>query len=560
MVPALSRQRRTIVTPKNFAEDSMTTSQKMFRAAGIIMAANLLSRVLGLFRDSIMSGVVGFGLETDAYNTAFTLPDFLFWILAGGMISAALIPVLSDYMDDSQREERWRIVNSVINIAVGALIVVSVAAVFLTPYFIKLMVPFSGNVPYDYLLAKRDLATNLTRLLLIQPIFMALSGIAMGVLNTKKIFWPSALGSLLYNAFIIVVAAVLAPKIGVWAFVFGVILGAIANFAVQVPHLRKVGFRYKLIADWRHPAVRRIGIMSLPILLLQVLNQFMVFTYTNMANALGDGPATAIHLSHRIHFMVVGVFAVAFVIASFPTMAEHAAHREKTKFIETFSQAVRMVIFISIPASAGIIMLRIPLVSTLYEHGAFNAAATEAVAIPLFFFAIGITFQGLIMIVPRAFYALKDSWRPVLIGAFAMIVSVGLMLLFNRTFPEDYKTGGLALAMSLGAILQTVVLFAILRRKIGPLDGRNILNSTVKTTLASVVMVVGLFLWGCLTKLVLPSTGELTGVMKKLVSVTDLLSGVCVGFLIFILIAKAFRMEEFHLIMDVVRRRKTGDN
>ncbi|MCL1790210.1 MAG: murein biosynthesis integral membrane protein MurJ [Peptococcaceae bacterium] len=535
----------------------MSTSQKMFQAAGLIMAANLISRILGILRDSLLSNYAGLKLDTDAYMTAFAIPDFLYWILAGGMISAALIPVLSDYKDDSQREERWRIVNSVINISVGALIVVSVAAVVLAPQFIKLLVPFTEKISYDDLIYKRDLATNLTRLLMIQPVFMALSGIAMGVLNSKKIFWPSALGSLLYNAAIIVVAAILGKTMGVFAFVVGVIVGAIVNFVVQIPHMRKEGFSYRLIADWRHPAVRRIGIMSLPIFILQALNQFVVFTYTNMANSLGEGPNTAIHFSHRIHYMVVGIFAVAFVVASFPTLAEQAANREKTKFIETFSQAVRMVIFISIPASIGIILLRIPLISTLYEHGQFTADATNVVAVPLFFFAIGITFQGLAIIIPRAFYAMQDTWRPVLIGGFAMITSMGLMYLFTQSFPEDYKTGGLALAMSLGAILQTALLFFVLRRKIGPLDGRKIMTSTFQTAVASAVMAIGLFLWGYLTKLVLPATGELTGILKKLVSLTDLLGGACVGFLIFILIARAFRMEEFRLVMGVVRHQST---
>ena len=529
----------------------MSTSQKMFRAAGFIMVANLLSRVLGLLRDTIMANYFGQSASTDAYNAAFILPDFLFWVLAGGMINAALIPVLTEYADELHQEERWRIVSSVINFTMGIMVVVIVVSMLLAPYFMQFLLSADSGSSIEDQTQTRDLAIHLTRLLLLQPIFMALAGIAMGVLNMKKIFWPSSLGTLLYNICVIICGLFLPIMgMGIEAFVVGVLLGAVTNFAIQIPHLKKLGFRYRFIAEW-HPAVRRILVLSLPILVFQALNQLQVAMYTKLAKSLGEGAITAVTTAHRIHFMVLGVFAIAVGVASFPSLAEQVAHGQRKKFVDTFSQAVRMVIFVCIPASVGIILLRTPLIRTLFERGAFTEANTDAVAFPLIFFAIGITFQGLVTIIPRAFYALQSTWRPVIIGIVTMFLSLGLMMLLIRIFPDAYKTGGLALALTLGAVVQVGALFYFLRRKIGPLDGANIFISTSLTLLATTVMAVGIYMWQYVIHLVFP------GSLPKIASAIELFGGVGVGFFIFILVAKALCAEEYRLLIDTVRRKKT---
>ncbi|MCL1916819.1 MAG: murein biosynthesis integral membrane protein MurJ [Peptococcaceae bacterium] len=519
----------------------MSTSQKMFRAAGFIMVANLLSRVLGLFRNIIMAYHFGPSLETDAYVAAFNLPDFLFWVLAGGTINAALIPVLTEYADDSRQEERWRIVSSVTNFTLGAMCVLILISILLAPYLMEVLLPAD--------LAKQKLATRLTRLLLLQPIFMALAGISMGILNMKKIFWPSAMGTLLYNICVIICGLFLSPLIGIHAFVIGVLLGAVTNFAIQIPHLKKVGLRYRLVAEW-HPAVRRIFILALPILVFQAINYLQTFMYTRLAGGLETGAITAMDYAYRLNMTVVGVFAIAVGVASFPSLAEQVAHGQRRKFVNTLSESVRMVIFVCVPASVGMILLRTPLLSTLFQRGEFTASHTEDVAIPLIFFAIGITAQGLIQIIPRAYYALQSTWQPVLIGSATMVLNVVLMFIFIQIFPHPYKTGGLALALTLGALVQVGALFFFLRRKIGPLDGVTILVSTSLTLLATTVMAVGINMWQYGVHLMFPGT------VPKIASVIELFGGIGVGFLIFIFVAKALCAEEYRLLMETVRRRK----
>ncbi|WP_040412788.1 lipid II flippase MurJ, partial [Desulfosporosinus sp. OT] len=254
-----------------------STNRTLVKAAGFLMAAQLASRILGFFRETLIAGFFGQSGTTDAYNTAFILPDLLYWLLVGGVLSAAFIPVLSEYIAKDKEDEGWRVVSSVVNLIFLTLGVFVFIGLIFTPQFLHLVVPGfekTGNI---------GLAIKLTRILLIQPLFMALSGLTMGVLNSYKIFWPSALGTVLYNASVIFFGTILANPAkpdSISGFAFGVVVGAFASFAVQIPALRKVGVRYHPLIDWHHPGVRRIGALAVPIIISYSLNSIQV-TFNN---------------------------------------------------------------------------------------------------------------------------------------------------------------------------------------------------------------------------------------------------------------------------------------
>ncbi|KLU66027.1 putative peptidoglycan biosynthesis protein MurJ [Desulfosporosinus acididurans] len=249
-----------------------STNRTLLKAAGFLMAAQMASRLLGFLRTTLIAGFFGQSSVTDAYNTAFILPDLLYWLLVGGVLSAAFIPVFSKYIAQGNEDEGWRVVSSVVNIIFMVLAVFVVFGLFFTPEFLKLMVP-------GFQAKNIALTTQLTRILLMQPLFMAFSGLTMGVLNSYKIFWPSALGTVLYNACVIFFGTILAnptkPE-SISGFAVGVVVGALVNFAVQIPALRKVGIRYHAIIDWRHPGVRRIAALAVPIILSYSLNQIQI--------------------------------------------------------------------------------------------------------------------------------------------------------------------------------------------------------------------------------------------------------------------------------------------
>jgi len=350
-------------------------------------------------------------------------------------------------------------------------------------------------------------------------------------------------GSVLYNACIIFFGPLLAYRLGIAGFAVGVVVGALANFLVQVPALKKVGFRYYAVIDWRHPSVQRIAILALPIILSFALNQIQVMVNANLGSFLTEGSITAIIYSNRLSQLPVGIFAVAVAMAVFPTMTEQAALQQWDKFRVMSSSAIRMVMFITIPISIGMIILRYPLIRVLFQHGKFTSESTLMTAIPLVYFSMGIVAQSVIQILPRIFYALQDTWTPALIGILAMGVNLlGALLLI-----QPLAHGGLALANMIASFVNMLLLLLILRQRMGQIDGKHLLGTFIKTLAISVFVGGIIWLWsGWLTKLL--GTGTLA-------SLVILITGFCLGVLLFAIIAGLLRMDEFIQTTGLLRRK-----
>lgn len=517
-----------------------STNRTLVKAAGFLMAAQLASRILGFFRETLIAGFFGQSGTTDAYNTAFILPDLLYWLLVGGVLSAAFIPVLSEFIAKEKEEEGWRVVSSVVNLIFLTLGVFVFIGLIFTPQFLHLVVPGfekTGNI---------GLAIKLTRILLIQPLFMALSGLTMGILNSYKIFWPSALGTVLYNASVILFGTILANPAkpdSISGFAFGVVVGALASFAVQIPALRKMGVRYHPLIDWHHPGVRRIGALAVPIIISYSLNSIQVTFNNNFGSTLFPGSITAVWYSYRLFQLPVGIFALAIAVATFPTMTEQAALKQWDKLRQTISSAIRMVIFITLPMSVGMIVLRYPLIRVLFQHGHFTAQDTLTMAIPLFYFAIGISSQSAIQILPRAFYALQDTWTPVILGIISIVVNIIAMFLLIRPL----GIGGLAFATTIAAFVNMLLLLYVLRKRLGQIDAWNMLWTGLKSLAASIIMAIVIWMWSeWLTALI--------GV-HMLASLIVLVTGTAIGAVVFAGVAMLLRMDEFKQAMGLVQRK-----
>ncbi|MDR0433818.1 MAG: murein biosynthesis integral membrane protein MurJ, partial [Gracilibacteraceae bacterium] len=339
----------------------MSDGRKIMQAAGFLMGANLVSRLLGFVRESLMAGLFGKTAATDAYNTAFILPDLVYWLLVGGILSAAFIPVLSSFIAEKRENEGWIVVSSIINMCFLLLCLFVIAAIFAVPAFVTWQAP--GFAPDT-----RALTIKLCRILLMQPVLLAFSGIAMGILNSYKIFWPSAIGAVLYNACIIVCGG-LGADVGrpesISGFAFGVVLGALFNFLVQAPFLRRVGLTYHPVIAWNHPGVRRILALSLPMIVMYALNQLQVVVNTNLASNLQEGAVSAIWYSYRLFQLPVGIFALALAVAVLPTLSEQAALKQREEFVRTLSDSIRTIAFITIPISVFFMILRFPLIRLL---------------------------------------------------------------------------------------------------------------------------------------------------------------------------------------------------
>lgn len=437
----------------------------------------ILSRLIGYVRDMVIYAQFGQNKFTDAYNAAFSIPDFLYYLLVGGALSAAFIPVFSSYIATKKEEDGWYVASTIFNIVIILMLAgITIGNIF-APALIHLLVP--GFTPENI-----DLTVKMTRIMFFQTFFMALNGISMGILNSYHNFLAPAVGSVMYNLGIIVVGLILSPYLGIMGFAIGVVAGAAFNFAVQFPALFKLGLRYHPVIDLKHPGVRKIGALVIPVLIGLSVTQFNLFVNQNLGSHLPEGMISALRAAQRIMQLPIGVFAVAIAVAIFPTLTGHAARNEKEDFRKSMSLGVRTIIFVTLPAAIGLMALKTPVVRLLFQQGRFTVEDTEATAYALLFYCLGLFAYSAIQLLNRVFYSLQDTRTPVTVGIFTIVVNIALNFLLIGPLGH----GGLAFAYSLAGIVNMVGLLYILRKKIGSIDGKKMLVSFGQTLGISLVM------------------------------------------------------------------------
>jgi putative peptidoglycan lipid II flippase len=515
----------------------VTTEQRVASAAGLLMGAMVASRLLGYARDVLIYACFGQNNITDAYQAAFSIPDFLYLLLVGGALSSAFIPVFGGYLATGKEEEAWKVASIVFNFVVVLMLAGIGLAFIYTERLMMLLVP--GFDP-----PTMALAVSLTRIMLIQPFFMALSGISTGILHSYRQFTPTALAAITYNLGIIVVGWFLSPYLGIAAFSLGVVVGAVANFAVQVPHLLRVGLRYRFTLDLRHPGVKRLWQLMVPVLASLSVTQLNLFVNQNLASGLEPGMVAALRTAQRLMQLPVGTFAVALALASFPSLTAQAAQGKHREYLRTLSLGLRSIIFLMAPAALGLMVLRVPIVRLLFEQGKFTPEDTQATAYALFFYAIGIVAYGAIQILNRSFYALQDTATPMLAG----MITIGLNIWLNLHLVHPLGHGGLALGYSLAGTFNMALLLLLLRRRLGPMGGRRLALSAVGTLVAAASAAAAAYVVAARLEPAAQALGKLGQAQQ--VGAAMVAAGA-----VFALVAVVLRLEEAGQVWQAIKRR-----
>lgn len=507
------------------------------KAAGLIMVAMVLSRIFGYVRDVVIYTKFGQNYQTDAYNAAFSIPDFLYYLLVGGALSSAFIPVFSSYIATKKEEDGWIVVSTVFNFVMIFMALGIAIGLIFTPQLINLLVP--GFDPRGM-----DLTVLLTRIMFAQSFFMAINGISQGVLHSYKHFFAPALGSVLYNFCIVVVGFILADRFGIMGFSIGVVLGAFISVAVQVPALLKVGIRYRPVMDFSHPGVRKILALILPVLIGLSVTHFNLFVNQNLASSLSSGLISALRAAQRIMQLPIGIFAIAVAVAVFPTLTGHFAKKERKEFMSTMSLGVRTVIFITLPSAVGLIALRFPIVRAMFEQGEFSKENTIATAYALLFYSLGLVGYSTQQVLNRVFYAIQDTKTPVLAGIFTIIINIVL----NFILIKPLAHGGLALAYSIAGLANMILLLYFLKKKIGKIDGRRMTISFIKTLIASLFMGIIVYFSANLME-------NNFDMNLKIYQIIQVLLSAFIGVVVYMITVSFMKMEEAQMALGLVLKR-----
>lgn len=458
------------------------------------MAAFVISNITGLIRQILVSRAFGTGLEIDAFNAAARLPDLLFSLVAGGALASAFIPTFTGFIAREEREDAWQLASAIGNLVSLILVATCALAAILAPQIVRYaLYPLVSEIDPT----RFELTVSLLRIMLLSPLIFGISGLLMGILNSHQIFLLPALAPSMYWLGMIFGVVVLAPHWGIHGLAWGAVLGAGMHLGVQLPALRKIGLRYIPTLGLDMPAVRQVGRLMLPRLLGVAVVQINFMVNVILASAQPEGSLTAITLAWAVMTMPQVVIAQSIAIAALPTFSAQVARGHPEEMRASLAATLRGVIFLSLPASLGLIYLRQPIVSLLFERGEFTAQSTELVVWALLWYSVGLVGHSVVEILARAFYALHDTKTPVLVGAAAMSLNLVFSITFSALFVRVgwMPHGGLALANSLATALEMIGLVVLMRRRLNGLEGRHVSAGVIQAVMASAVMTLGLWGW-----------------------------------------------------------------
>ena len=516
------------------------STKPLARTAASMMLLILISRLLGFVRLRAAAEVFGRTWHTDAFNAAFVIPDLMYFLLVGGALSSAFIPVFTSYLAKGKEEEGWIVASSFLNITFLALVAFSLLGIVFSSELAPL-------VAYKFKGEQRELLIYLMRIMFPAVFFTALSGLAVGVLNSYQYFILPVIGPILYNIGIILGAYILGPRIGIVGMAIGTVVGALANFALQLIQLSRWRSHYQLTIDWQHPGMRKVFNLMVPAVISLSIAQVNLIISQNLASGLAKGTITALGLANRLMQFPLGIFAMGISQVIFPTMTRQAAMGEWNIFRNTFSRGLRSIFFITIPSAAGLLALGEPIIRLLFEAGEFGPADTRATAYALFFFAPGLVALSGTQLLTRIYYSLQDTRTPVKVGIQAIIINTLLSITFLRF--TDLGYGGLALAYSITNIVNMTSYVLRLRKRMGAIDGTRILTTISKATAASVAMGFAVY-W--LATLVGQQVDLATLRGRAIQVVIPMIAGT----LIYFALALVLQMEEIRVFGEMIKGRQ----
>lgn len=528
-------------------------SKSVASAAVLVGFFALLSRILGLVRDRILAGRFGAGDELDVYYAAFRLPDLVFNLLIFGSISVAFIPVfLETYRSDKQKG--WETASRTLNFLLFSLIFISVLLIFAAPILIdKFIAP--GFDP-----SKKAEVVTMSRILFLSPLFLGLSSFFTALLQTFRRFLITSLAPIMYNIGIIIGAIFFVDFFGIYGLAWGVVLGALLNFLIQLPVIREFGFKFRPRFDFWVPEVKKIFRLMIPRTLGLATFQINSIIMTAIISTLKAGSLTIFSFADNLQSLPVGIIGVAFSTAAFPALAGAAAKKQLNVFKDRFSATFRQIVFFMLPSAFLFFLLRDQIVYLVLRTGQFSRLDGRLTAAILGVFCFGVLTQGLSPLIAKSFYALQNTKTPAVIGAVSVVVNVVLAILFIYFFSfgnllsdffvnvfglqsaGDFKIIALPVAVVVSSMFNTALLLKFLSSRLGGFGYGEIASPIYKMFIASAAMTAGVY----------PLLYVLTAVMGEETFLTAFIqsfSAAVVGAAIYFLVAKLFRLREADAIL-----------
>jgi len=500
---------------------------KMARAASLIMIITVISKGIGFLRDMLVASSFGATYQTDAYNMAITIPEILFAIFSLA-ITTTFIPILSDTYKNKGKEDMFHFSNNIMNILIVITLGLSVLGWVFSPQLVSFIAPkFTGKT--------YDLTVVLIKISVINLVFMAINGAYTAVLQTLDDFTSPALVGIIMNLPIIIYILI-GAKGGVIGLTIATVMGNFLKVLIQLPWLFKHGYKYELYIDYKDSRIRKLLMLIAPVIIGAGANQLNAIINTNMGSGLPQGSISALNYSGRITDVVIVTFAASIVTVVYPALAREGSAKNYDQFRIYISKAVNNITLIMMPCTVGLIILSIPTITILLKHGVFDDNAVRMTSIALIAYSVGIPFYGVRDVFNRGLYALKDTKTSTING----LIGIGINISLNLILVPVLGLGGLALSTSIAAIACAFLLANSLRKKIGNINGKEIIKTTSKIIVASAVMGIAVyFSYYLLINAIGGGTGLIIGYI----------SSILVGIAVYFLMLLVLKVEELNVVL-----------
>ena len=510
------------------------------RAGLIVSGAYLASRVLGYVRVLVIGSTLGASSETDAFLAAFRIPDLIFQLVAAGTVAAALVPMVAGELGTGRTSRAWHIVSTIASLMTVGLVILAAIAWLAAPALVPILAPgFEG--------AQLERTIELTRLMLLAPMFLALGAVASSALNAHDRFAAAAIAPIVYNLAIIGAAFILTPTFGVNGLAIGVVAGSLGHLLVQLPPLARIGFRFTPNLDIGDPDVRQTLRLMGPRTVALGATQITFLVATALASGLATGSVTAFTFAFTVFSIPLSVIGVPLGIVALPTLSRDLARGAVDEFAALMSRGVRLIVFLLLPLVGLGIALCTPATTLLFNHGQFTAESTALVASALVFLLLALPGEGLNTILVRAFYADRDTRTPALAAILGVILNVAIGVLAVRVL--GWGLAGISVGIAVGSSVEAALLAVLLHRRIPAFNPGPILRMGLPVAAAS--LAAGLVAAGVVSF----ADPALLGAPTSLRALVELAFGGGAGALAYLFLARALRLPELGLIMRLMSDR-----
>jgi putative peptidoglycan lipid II flippase len=513
---------------------------RIARSTAFFSIATAVSRVAGLAREVVAAGYYGISGPMSAFTIAFQVPNLIRALFADAALQPAFVPVFTELIGKKDYKEAFRLASTLLLLVTMVLGAITALFVLLAPVIMPLFAPgFEGEI--------LDLTVSLSQVLFPILILLGVSGIVVGILNSYDRFGAFAISPLFWNLTIIVVLVALEPlfhgRDRIYAYAIGILVGTLVQLLIPAWDLRHTPFRFRWSFDWRHPGVRRVLLLMLPVTISLGLINFNLLINSFFGSLVSDQAPAAIDKAFRIYQLPQGIFSVAIATVLFPTLARFANAGEIENLRATMANGMRQILFVLVPAAAAILALSDPMIRLVYQRGEFDPAQTAVVATALFWFAFSLPTNGLYLLQTRTFFSLQKPWQATALATIDLVVSALAALALYTPF----GVGGIVAGTGIGTTAAVIAQAVILRRRFGGLELRRLTSTATRITIAAAALAgVGWLVWDALDQALGRGLGG---------QIVSLGTGLAVGGLVYVAVAKLLRVEELEQMTRLLRRR-----